>query len=628
MRVAALRVGGRRGDGRRDPRAGSASRAAGRSTSAPIDARCVERRRRGRAASSTARFDATESPPGPLRVDRSRGRRRWRRSTPTLRECAGASPPRTSARVAEAQLRPSPPSVELPAGSDGHRARGAGRRAPASTRPGGRAAYPSSVLMCCDPGPRRRRRADRPRLAARARTAASAPLVLAAAALCGVDEVYAMGGAQAIFALAYGTETVAAVDVIAGPGNAWVQEAKRPVVGLVGIDSLAGPSELMVVAGHDTDPEWVALDLCAQAEHGADGPLVARRGRGGACSTPSPRRPSEPRPSGRASATRRWRSSQVPDLSDAIDARQRLRPRAPGAAARRTRRCSPTRVDHRRLRLRRPLRRDRLRRLRRRLQPRPADRRRRALLGPARPGRLPPQDRDGRDVRPRRRRSSRPHVDALARAEGFPVHGESAMIRASDEHAQRDKRAQHRRDADPARRWTSTAGRRAPRPGVGFLDHMLDLLARHGRLGLEVEAERRPRDRRPPHGRGRRHRARPGARRGARRPRRDQSLRLRRWCRWTSRWPSARSTSPGRPLCVVRRRPAGDLDRRLRHRAGRGVLPRRRQQRQADPARLGPLRHQRPPHDRGRLQGLRPRAARGRLDRPRGDRRALDQGHA
>ena len=101
------------------------------------------------------------------------------------------------------------------------------------------------------------------------------PLVLAAAALCEVEEIYAMGGAQAIFALAYGTETIAPVDVIAGPGNAWVREAKRAVYGTVGIDSLAGPSELMLIAGHDTDPEWAALDLCAQAEHGPESPLVA-----------------------------------------------------------------------------------------------------------------------------------------------------------------------------------------------------------------------------------------------------------------------------------------------------------------------------------------------------------------
>jgi histidinol dehydrogenase len=100
-------------------------------------------------------------------------------------------------------------------------------------------------------------------------------LVLAAAALCEIDEVYAMGGAQAIFALAYGTETITAVDVIAGPGNAWVREAKRAVSGAVGIDSLAGPSELMAVVGHDANVEWAALDLCAQAEHGGEGSLVA-----------------------------------------------------------------------------------------------------------------------------------------------------------------------------------------------------------------------------------------------------------------------------------------------------------------------------------------------------------------
>jgi histidinol dehydrogenase len=100
------------------------------------------------------------------------------------------------------------------------------------------------------------------------------PLVLAAAALCDVDEVYAMGGAQAIYALALGTETIDRVNVIAGPGNAWVQEAKRRMYGFVGLDSYAGPSELMVVAGPDTEPEWAALDLCAQAEHGGGGPLL------------------------------------------------------------------------------------------------------------------------------------------------------------------------------------------------------------------------------------------------------------------------------------------------------------------------------------------------------------------
>ncbi|HEY3192725.1 MAG TPA: histidinol dehydrogenase, partial [Solirubrobacterales bacterium] len=100
-------------------------------------------------------------------------------------------------------------------------------------------------------------------------------VVLAAAAIAGADEVYAMGGAQAIAALALGTERIDPVDVIAGPGNRYVQEAKRQLVGEVGIDGIAGPSELMVIAGDTAKPDWIGLDLCAQAEHGADGLLVA-----------------------------------------------------------------------------------------------------------------------------------------------------------------------------------------------------------------------------------------------------------------------------------------------------------------------------------------------------------------
>src|SRR5215211_3814666 len=100
-------------------------------------------------------------------------------------------------------------------------------------------------------------------------------VILAAAAVAGADEVYAVGGAQAIAALAIGTERIAPVDVIAGPGNRYVQEAKRQLVGDVGIDGIAGPSELMVVAGDTANPDWIALDLCAQAEHGPDGLLIA-----------------------------------------------------------------------------------------------------------------------------------------------------------------------------------------------------------------------------------------------------------------------------------------------------------------------------------------------------------------
>src|SRR5207245_7853809 len=93
------------------------------------------------------------------------------------------------------------------------------------------------------------------------------PLVLAAAELVGIDEVYRVGGAQAIAALAYGTETIAPVDKIVGPGNAYVAAAKRQVFGRVGIDMIAGPSEILVVADRRNNPEWIAADLLSQAEH-------------------------------------------------------------------------------------------------------------------------------------------------------------------------------------------------------------------------------------------------------------------------------------------------------------------------------------------------------------------------
>jgi histidinol dehydrogenase len=138
--------------------------------------------------------------------------------------------------------------------------------------PGGRAVYPSSVLMTCVPA----RVAGVARLAVASPPAAGRPSapVLAAAAIAGVDEVYAVGGAQAIAALAHGTETIAPVDVIAGPGNRYVTEAKRQVSGIVGIDGISGPSELVIVADGSANADWLALDLCAQAEHGADSPVV------------------------------------------------------------------------------------------------------------------------------------------------------------------------------------------------------------------------------------------------------------------------------------------------------------------------------------------------------------------
>lgn len=133
--------------------------------------------------------------------------------------------------------------------------------------PGGLASYPSSVLMNAIPA----KVAGVERLVVVVPTPDGAvnPLVLLAAEIAGVDEVYRIGGAQAIAALAYGTDTIAPVDKITGPGNAFVAAAKRQVFGKVGIDMIAGPSEILVIADADNDPDWIALDLLSQAEHDA-----------------------------------------------------------------------------------------------------------------------------------------------------------------------------------------------------------------------------------------------------------------------------------------------------------------------------------------------------------------------
>ena len=131
--------------------------------------------------------------------------------------------------------------------------------------PGGKAAYPSSVLMNAIPA----------KVAGVSQLIMVVPtpdgvvndMVLAAAAIAGVDRVFALGGAQAVAALAYGTETVPAVDKIVGPGNIFVATAKREVFGVVGIDMIAGPSEILVICDGKTDPDWIAMDLFSQAEH-------------------------------------------------------------------------------------------------------------------------------------------------------------------------------------------------------------------------------------------------------------------------------------------------------------------------------------------------------------------------
>jgi len=214
----------------------------------------------------TARFDRAELRPEQLRVDPRETEAALGFLEPAVLDGLRTAIANVRA-VVEAQLRESV-RVELPEGQRVEIEEVPVRRA-GIYAPGGRAAYPSSVVMCAvtaraagveqvvvcaPPGPDGR----------------AHPVVLAACVLCEVGEVYRMGGAQAIAALAYGTESVPAVDVIAGPGNVWVQEAKRQVAGRVGIDGIAGPSELVVVATDGADPELVALDLLAQGEHGEE----------------------------------------------------------------------------------------------------------------------------------------------------------------------------------------------------------------------------------------------------------------------------------------------------------------------------------------------------------------------
>jgi histidinol dehydrogenase len=253
----------------------AALRAWAAESSPPVDVAPIEREVREGGDDAllrlTERLDATLQPPPSLRVDPMEVEAARSSLAPELLEAMELAAVNIRA-VAAAQLGDEATRVELDQGQAV-----TVREVPVGAAgvyvPGGRAAYPSSVLMCAIPaqeaGVERVALVSPPGPDGRLQ-----PTVLAAASLCGLDEIYAVGGAQAIFALAHGTETIDPVDVIVGPGNAWVREAKRTVAGTVGIDSLAGPSELMLIAGDECDPEWAALDLCAQAEHGPESPLV------------------------------------------------------------------------------------------------------------------------------------------------------------------------------------------------------------------------------------------------------------------------------------------------------------------------------------------------------------------
>ncbi len=245
-------------------------------SAAEIDVEPIERavlaRGDGAVLELTGKFDATDSLPKSLQVDPAYAKAALDDLHPDLRAALDAAATNIDA-VARAQISEDIGAVDLPGAQDVEL-----REVPVASAgiyaPGGRATYPSSVLMGCIPaqvaGVERIALATPPGPDGRID-----PVTLAAAGLCGIVEIYAMGGAQAIFALAYGTETVTAVDVIAGPGNPWVTEAKRAVQGQVGIDSLAGPSELMVIPTEGAGLDWLALDLCAQAEHAPDSPLIA-----------------------------------------------------------------------------------------------------------------------------------------------------------------------------------------------------------------------------------------------------------------------------------------------------------------------------------------------------------------
>ena len=210
----------------------------------------------------TARFDEVDLKSAGMRIGDAEIEEAWRSIPRDLAEALELAAQRIRS-FHEAQL---PQDYEL---TDDTGTRTGWRYTPVEAAgvyvPGGRAAYPSSVLMNALPA----RIAGVERLVMVTPTPGGEanPLVLAAARLAGVDEIYRIGGAQAVAALAFGTETIAPVDMITGPGNAWVAEAKRQLYGRVGIDMVAGPSEILVVADAGADADVLAADLLSQAEH-------------------------------------------------------------------------------------------------------------------------------------------------------------------------------------------------------------------------------------------------------------------------------------------------------------------------------------------------------------------------
>ena len=224
----------------------------------------VRARRDAAVAEYTRRFDKREPVGGSYELSRARWDAAVAQVAPALRDALGFA----AARIRAFHDRQREPDLDLTL--DGVRLE---LRVTPLARvglyvPGGTALYPSSVLMTAIPA----KVAGVPEIVMVTPGASNEALL--AARLAGVDRVLELGGAQAIAALAYGTETVPRVDKIVGPGNAWVASAKRQVYGEVDIDSIAGPSEILIIADGDADPAWVAADLIAQAEHDTDARAV------------------------------------------------------------------------------------------------------------------------------------------------------------------------------------------------------------------------------------------------------------------------------------------------------------------------------------------------------------------
>ena len=396
-------------DGRARSSTRSLSAATTRSASSPS---ASARRRRSRCASTRSSSAASRAARAPeVREALARCGRATSRRWPAPRPRPRCGRSRSSSR-----------------GASGSRSRASPVASAGVYAPGGRGAYPSSVLMCAIPARAAGVAQDRGRYAGRRRRPPRATRCSPPARSPGSTRCTRSAALRRSPRSRFGTDTVAAVDVVVGPGNRYVTEAKRLLAGAVGIDGIAGPSELAVVADGTADPSWLALDLCAQAEHGDDGLLVVVSPDAGAA-RPGRRagRPRSP-PSGPSVAAPALALVDRAGARARPEPRRRARPRAPRARLPGRRRGERPRPG-RRLRVRRRRRRDGVRRLRRRApttscrpaaRPASGGRSARALSCGARPSftSAPPRQRNWRRMWPRSRTPRASRCTASRRSRG------------------------------------------------------------------------------------------------------------------------------------------------------------------------------------------------------------------